>query len=602
LPTGAIPLRQRVEGLQRVRAIYEGRWKREYAPRLKDLRRRHKARQRCFIIGNGPSLNRTDLTKLSDEVTFGVNGIFLKCDETGFLPTFYVVEDHLVAEDRAARINALDGPLKLFPIHLAYCLAEGPNTIFFNHKPRRHPEGFEFSTDASKVTYTGCTVTFTCMQLAFYLGFREIYLLGVDASYEIPKAAARSDHYGVGILDMPGDDPNHFHPDYFGKGYRWHDPQVDKMIAAFEEARRIAESRGVRIRNATVGGKLEVFERVHYESLFREAVGARARHFYPRSLILDQTCLGSSSATGQLKKMLFSGWPGNRLTQVYASGHGRFGLYRGDGGQTELDDPSDADEALAWCRSFNPDVVYFRPHEHPVYFHRFALRAIDALGVPLVTHLMDDWPARVDGVRLLGGRSGPGAVAQLLERSAVCLSICEAMSRSFTARYGVAFEVIANGVEPEEWKHRDVPFRHARCEPLLIRYVGGLAADMGFASVVDVAHAVNELHSELGVRFEIYTASPWKSQAQRTTRRLRGVSVHEANFPEEGYRRLLMGCHVLLIAYNFDEQSIAYVRYSMANKMPECLAAQCLCDPPQQPSRNPPAFRMTQSTELAVHD
>ena len=78
------------------------------------------------------------------------------------------------------------------------------------------------------------------MQLAFYLGFPEIYLVGVDASYEIPKAVERHDHYGVAVLDMQGDDPNHFHPDYFGKGYRWHDPQVDKMVAAYEEARRVS--------------------------------------------------------------------------------------------------------------------------------------------------------------------------------------------------------------------------------------------------------------------------------------------------------------------------------------------------------------------------
>ncbi len=33
--------------------------------------------QRCFIIGNGPSLQRTDLTKLKDEFTFGMNRIYL---------------------------------------------------------------------------------------------------------------------------------------------------------------------------------------------------------------------------------------------------------------------------------------------------------------------------------------------------------------------------------------------------------------------------------------------------------------------------------------------------------------------------------------------
>ncbi len=575
LPTEAVPVAERVAGLKRVRAIYEWWWKREYAPRLRELRRQYAGKARCFIIGNGPSLNRTDLTKLCDEVTFGVNGLFLKFEEMGFTPTFYVVEDHLVAEDRAQQINAIKGPLKLFPFNLAYCLDEGPDTLFFNHRPRPNPAGFEFSTDASRITYTGCTVTFTCMQLAFYLGFPEIYLVGVDASYEIPKAVERHDHYGVAVLDMQGDDPNHFHPDYFGKGYRWHDPQVDKMVAAYEEARRVTEARGVRIRNATIGGKLEVFERVDYESLFRSVDGAATMSLFPRVLILDMTCLGSSSATGQIKKTLFTGWPEGRLTQVFAAGHGRFGLYRGGAAQAALDDPSDPAEAIAWCRSFDPDVVYFRPHDHPRYFHELALRAIDALGVPLVTHLMDDWPARAGARGLFGSDRLTRRLPRLLERSAVRLSICEAMSAAFEARYGLRFQAIANGVEPAVWQALDSEraTRRAATEPLLIRYVGGLADDMGLRSLMDVAEVVDKLHEELGVRLEVHTTRTWKTKADAVFARSQGVSVHEAGISEEGYRRLLIGCHLLLIAYNFDARSVAYVRYSMANKMPECLAS-----------------------------
>lgn len=575
LPTEAVPIAERVAGLKRVRAIYEWWWKREYAPRLRELRRQYAGKGRCFIIGNGPSLNRTDLTKLCDEITFGVNGLFLKFEEMGFTPTFYVVEDHLVAEDRAQEINAIKGSIKLFPFHLAYCLDDGPDTLFFNHRPRPSLTGFEFSTDASRITYTGCTVTFTCMQLAFYLGFPEIYLVGVDASYEIPKTVERHDPYGVAVLDMQGDDPNHFHPDYFGKGYRWHDPQVDKMVAAYEEARRVTEARGVKIRNATIGGKLEVFERVDYESLFRPVDGAGTLSLFPRVLILDMTCLGSSSATGQLKKTLFTGWPEGRLAQVFAAGHGRFGLYRSIALPAVLDDPSDPVEAIDWCRSFDPDVVYFRPHDHPRYFHEFALRAIDALGVPLCTHLMDDWPARA-GARG-GGRSDrlTRRLPRLLERSALRLSICEAMSRAFEARYGLRFQAIANGVEPAVWQALDGEraTRRAPTEPLLTRYVGGLADDMGVRSLMDVAEVVDKLHEEIGVRLEIHTTRTWKAKADAVFGRSRGVSVHEAGISEEGYRKLLIGCHLLFIAYNFDARSIAYVRYSMANKMPECLAS-----------------------------
>lgn len=269
LPTNKYRLTERIIGIQKVIDLYYNRWKTVYQPMIKELKKRHPGRKRCFVIGNGPSLNDTDLDKLQNEITFGVNGIFLKFQETDFRPSFYVVEDHLVAEDRQEQINSLSGFTKLFPIYLAYCLNEGPETIFFDHRPRKsYPYGFDFSTDASEFTYAGCTVTFTCLQFAFYLGFEEIYLIGVDHSYSIPKAARKDKSYNVDILDMGHDDPNHFSKDYFGKGYRWHNPQSEKMEQAYKEAKRVTDLHGCTIYNATKGGKLEVFPRVDYDTLF----------------------------------------------------------------------------------------------------------------------------------------------------------------------------------------------------------------------------------------------------------------------------------------------------------------------------------------------
>ncbi len=329
LPTNKFSPDERLAGIRIVRGIYRDRLDSVYRPALRALRERYKGSKRCFIIGNGPSLNRTDLSVLKDEVTFAVNGFFLKATELDWRPTFYVVEDHLVAEDRRRSINAFKGSTKLFPAYLGYCLDEGSDTIFFNHLPRKSfPHGFDFSTDAAEATYTGCTVTFTCMQLAFYLGFEEIYLIGVDASYDLPKDVEQADSYAVGVLDMKSDDPNHFHPDYFGKGFRWHDPQVGKMVEAYQEARRVVDGTGQRIYNATVGGKLEVFERRAYADLFAnarspEAVAAEnekalaERVVVPRILVLDMTARGDGTATGELKANIFSQWPDDWYLQIF---------------------------------------------------------------------------------------------------------------------------------------------------------------------------------------------------------------------------------------------------------------------------------------------
>jgi len=55
---------------------------------------------------------------------------------------------------------------------------------------------------------------------------------------------------------------------YFGKGKKWHDPKVERVALNYEYAKKIYEEDGRKIYNATVGGKLELFERADYGQLF----------------------------------------------------------------------------------------------------------------------------------------------------------------------------------------------------------------------------------------------------------------------------------------------------------------------------------------------
>ena len=239
--------------------------------RLLKLRDRF-AGERCFIIGNGPSLNNTDLSRLEGEYSFGVNSIFFKFEETGFKPTFYVVEDTNVMQDRHKEIDAFDCPYRFFPKNYrGYIKSHRDHTYFFNMN-----EGFyipespnhekpRFSRDASRRVYCGQSVTIINLQLAYYLGFTEVYLIGMDFSYLIPNSAIREGH---STLLSTEDDVNHFHPDYFGTGMRWNDPKLDNVAKSYQFAKMIYELDGRHIYNATVGGKLEIFERRDYDSLF----------------------------------------------------------------------------------------------------------------------------------------------------------------------------------------------------------------------------------------------------------------------------------------------------------------------------------------------
>ncbi|WP_370240681.1 6-hydroxymethylpterin diphosphokinase MptE-like protein [Pararhodobacter marinus] len=570
LPTEKISVADQIKGLTRVKKIYDTGLKDVYSPRLRALREKYRGTRRCFVIGNGPSLNETDLSLLKDEVTFAVNGFFLKTKDLDWKPTFYIVEDHLVAEDRAKWINSFKGPIKMFPAYLGYMFPETEDTIFYNHRPRKsYPHGFDFSTEADKITYTGATVTFSMLQLAFYMGFEEIYMIGVDASYAIPEDAQQASSYAVGVIDMKSDDVNHFHPDYFGKGFRWHDPQVDKMVEAYKEARKVVDQTNQRIYNATVGGQLEVFERRDFHSLFSKPE-TRKPEDYPRLLVLDMTPIGDGSATGEIKHNLMQDWPSDRVLQVSYRGPSDIALTRGrvqNAASLLVVQPAEADAVID---AFKPDVVLYRPVPNTRALHDFAMPLIERLGKPLATWIMDDWPQHLKNSDPEQYKVLHADFEALLKASTVRLSICNAMSEEMFRRYQLPFLSLANGVAPEDW---ETPKVHAP-GTMVIRYAGGLEANMTRSSVLRIARVVEKL-GEAGcdIRFEINTRAYYY---QRNLKDFGGFNhthfTAEALSPE-AYKASLMNADVTLIAYNFDEKTGDYVKYSMANKMPECLAS-----------------------------
>lgn len=230
--------------------------------------------QRCFVVGNGPSLNLLDLSKLGGEFSFGVNGIYYKTGESGYRPTFYVVEDSHVMKENYEKIDSYDVPHKFFPIDYKRFIENRDNVAFFRMNTGFYQDTSpnfcvpRFATDCADRIYCGQSVTMISLQLAYYMGFTEVYLIGMDFSYTIPETATVT---GNDIVSND-DDVNHFHPDYFGKGKTWHDPHLDRALKSYEMMKRVYETAGRKIFNATAGGQLELFDRVEFNSLF--AAGA----------------------------------------------------------------------------------------------------------------------------------------------------------------------------------------------------------------------------------------------------------------------------------------------------------------------------------------
>jgi len=223
---------------------------------LRALRDIHKG-QRCFILGNGPSLRQMDLSPLKNEITFGLNRIYLLFPEMGFETSYFVAINSLVIEQCAEEIRQLGMP-KFITWRGRKWLRQAPGVLFLDTDYTDPPT---FSTDVSGRVFEGSTVTYVAMQIAFHMGFEEVILIGVDHSFSSKGKPNET-------VISAGEDTNHFSPRYFDRGFRWQLPDLEASERAYEMAKEAYERHGRRILDATVGGKLEVFHKVAYESLF----------------------------------------------------------------------------------------------------------------------------------------------------------------------------------------------------------------------------------------------------------------------------------------------------------------------------------------------
>ena len=196
---------------------------------LSQYKNKHQG-ERCYILGNGPSLRDVDLTALKG-VTFGTNRIYL----SGFTPAYYVCVNPLVLEQFGQEIDKLD----------CEKFIAGENIRTENWEP-----GF-YSPE--ECMWEGYTVTYVALQLAYYMGFTDVILLGLDHDY---GEIANPNEELVAI----GPDFHHFDPGYFSDGTRWNAPDLKKNELAYTIARRVFEDDGRHITNCSSRTKLNVFE------------------------------------------------------------------------------------------------------------------------------------------------------------------------------------------------------------------------------------------------------------------------------------------------------------------------------------------------------
>lgn len=223
---------------------------------IKKLQNKY-SNKRCFIIGNGPSLVTDDLEKLKNEICFGSHRVYQIFERTDWRPNYYFAQDAKLISDSAKEINE---KIKCEKFLCSIPRVKIPKIKNANYiqifLEDFYPQLPKFSEDMSLGFYEGFTVSYMCLQMAVYMGFKEIYLLGIDHNYSVNMLADGT----IAHSDVK---------DHFDDNDKITNiPQTFKSSLAYVAAAKYAQEHNIKIYNATRGGKLEAFERIDFDKIF----------------------------------------------------------------------------------------------------------------------------------------------------------------------------------------------------------------------------------------------------------------------------------------------------------------------------------------------
>ncbi len=341
---------------------------------------------------------------------------------------------------------------------------------------------------------------------------------------------------------------------------------------------------------------------------------------YPRVLIISPSVFNQYTGTGVLLTNLFRGWPRENLAIVHgdpipaddavcprafnvgldeihwtvpfswfqrtrtaeradAAAGGAVRLHAGGTGWrralkrvlgSELPWTAALSPALtAWVESFKPELIYVLPGGPYI---RLALAAAERWRVPLVAHMMDDWPSAP-----LGGGLGSlvqarlrGDLRRLFERAQAPLAISDEMATAYADRYHRPFQAFQNPVDLEA----RLPLARrswTRGDEFRLIYVGSILPNAQLESLADMGRAVQSM-ADGGDRVRLDIHSAWAAGHAAALSAGGAVGLHDA-LDEAHVFPALAAADLLVLPVNFDEASQKFIRYSIPAKVPLYLAS-----------------------------
>jgi glycosyltransferase involved in cell wall biosynthesis len=320
---------------------------------------------------------------------------------------------------------------------------------------------------------------------------------------------------------------------------------------------------------------------------------------FPRTLVISPSVFNCDSGSGVTMGNLFRGWPPEAIAQIHSDRNSNpdtsvctqylYVPYRPAlwldrravknaynfiaGRRLALGSRVRFKAVRRWCESFRPEVIYSRPTEdapHSLWLTEALAKSLD---LPYVLHVMDDWPERV--ARKMGhtgfGRKLLDQLKRLIDGAETNIGISEEMCEAFEKRYERKFVPFHNCVDLSQWPEKKT--RITDNETFNILYLGVVTRDKEIESLKDLCDAVVSIgQSGRPVQLSFYSAPVYepliRSELVREPWTQYAGYVERERLPE-----VLGNVDLLVLALNFDPESLAYAGYSFQTKVPEYMAS-----------------------------
>ncbi len=241
--------------------------------RLKDIHRD----ERCFILGNGPSLSEIDLSQLKDEITFTVNDLFYKADFDKIATTYHIFADPHYYNNLEYVLSKLQGCANLKGIFIE---SNGYQKMKQQNLNLKYPmyvysNGIEvedlgfLEIDLCKQLPYFCTVVQSAVAIAAYMGFKEIYLLGCDCSgvlnYIDRRHGEKMKHYAFDLPEDEGKKQQEIQITSEQMFFEWY-----HIFKSYRMLRQLFDKKEIKFINLTENSILDSLEKGNFYHVIKE--------------------------------------------------------------------------------------------------------------------------------------------------------------------------------------------------------------------------------------------------------------------------------------------------------------------------------------------